>query len=488
MRNRPIGIILVVLLIGGLWVASAVRRPKTPPPTTLEIWKKEGIPVETSSVVVGDMAKTVEVTGDINALKKATLSAKIPGRVVQVFFREGDLVSAGSVVAVLDQQDALANLRQAQSALDAARNRLSQAVTNAEVTKIQTDAAIEQAKAALEAAEARLAVVRKPARSQEELVAMNNVASAKANLDNAKANFERHEKLLNGGAIPQSAYDAAKVQYLVAQEQYKSAKEQLSLIQEGGRKEDIRQAEAQVAAAREQLRTARANAAQNLVRQEDVKQARATVRQAEAALALAKQQLSYTYVKSPIDGELSARLAEPGQVVAAGQPIAEVVNLASVYFKGEVSEKELANVRQGQPVDVSVDALPGQVFGGRVEKIYPTASTQSRNFPVHIRIDKTNSLIKPGMFARGNIIVGVDRNVPLVPKDAVEDRRGEKMVFVLKPDSTVSRREIAVVRENRDFVEVAPTSGLKVGDRVVTRGRQNLQDGSRVKIINHRRA
>ncbi|MDH7600939.1 MAG: efflux RND transporter periplasmic adaptor subunit [Armatimonadota bacterium] len=486
MRQKITAILLIILVLVGLWVASAIRKPKAPPPTTQQIWKKEGVPVEIARVILGDMEKTVEVTGDINALTKATLSAKIPGRIAQVYVREGDRVSAGMVIAVLDQQDALANLRQAQAALDAARTRLSQAITNAKVTKIQTDAAIEQAKAALDAAEARLAVVKKPARSQEELVAMNNVASAKANLDNAKANFERHEKLLKEGAIPQSAYDAAKAQYLVAQAQYKSAREQLSLVQEGGRKEDIRQAEAQVAAAREQLRTAKANAAQNLVREEDVRQARAAVRQAEAALALAKQQLSYTYVKSPIDGELASRLADPGQVVAAGQPIAEVVNLASVYFKGSISEMELAGIRKGQSVNVRIDALPGRVFKGTVDEIFPAASPQSRSFPVRIRIDRTNMLIKPGMFARGSIITAVDRNVTLVPKDAVEDRRGARMVFVLKPDKTVRRQDILVVQENREYVEVAPTPGLKPGDMVVTRGRQNLQDGSLVKVVNHR--
>ncbi len=488
MRQKILVILLVVLVLGGLWGASVIRRPKAPPPTTQQVWKKQGVPVETARVILGDMEKVVEVTGDINALTKAVLSAKIPGRIAQVYVREGDRVHAGMVVAVLDQQDALANLRQAEAALDAARTRLSQAITNAKVTKIQTDAAIEQAKAALDAAEARLAVVKKPARSQEELVAMNNVAQAEANLDNAKANFERHEKLLKEGAIPQSAYDVAKAQYLVAQAQYKSAREQLSLVQEGGRKEDIRQAEAQVATAREQLRAAKANAAQNLVREEDVRQAKAAVRQAEAAVALAKQQLSYTYIKSPIDGELSSRLADPGQVVGAGQPIAEVVNLASVYFKGSISEMELAGIRKGQPVEVRVDALPGSVFKGTVDEIFPAASPQSRNFPVRIRIDKTNQLIKPGMFARGSIVIGVDRNVTLVPKDAIEDRRGGKMVFVLKPDNTVRRVDVVVVRENREFVEVAEGSGLKPGDIVVTRGRQNLQDGSLVKVINHRSA
>ena len=482
LRRTLVVTLIIVIVVGGLLLAGKARAPKPPPPTTQDIWRKEGIPVETASVTIGDMERTVEITGDINALTKATLSAKIPGRVQRVFAREGDAVSAGTTVAVLDQQDALSNLQQAQAGLDAAHTRLSQAVTNAKVTRIQTDAAIEQAKSSLEAAEARLAVVRKPARSQEELVAENNVASAMANLDNADANYKRHEQLLKEGAIAQSAFDVAKAQYLVAQAQYKSAREQLSLVKEGGRKEDVSQAEAQVAVAREQLRTAKANASQILVREEDIRQARAGVRQAEAALALAKQHLSYTYVKSPISGELASRLVEPGQVVAAGQPLADVVNLASVYFKGEVSEMELLNIRKGQAVDVRVDAAPDRAFRGTVADIYPAASTQSRNFPVRIKIDRTDHIVRPGMFARGSVITGVDRDVLLVPKDAVEERRGTKMVFVLQPKHTVRRQDITVVQENREYVEVGAASGLNSGDAVVTRGRQNLQDGSLVRV------
>ncbi len=481
MRRTLIVILIVVIVVAGLLAASKARKPKPPQPTTQQIWSKEGIPVETASVSIGDMDRTVEITGDINALTKATLSAKIPGRVQQVFAREGDAVSAGTTVAVLDQQDALSNLQQARAGLDAARTRLSQAITNAKVTRIQTDAAIEQAKASLEAAEARLAVVKKPARSQEELVAANGVASAKANLDNADASYKRHEQLLKDGAIAQSAFDAVKAQYLVAQAQYKSAQQQLSLVKEGGRREDVSQAEAQVLVAQEQLRTAKANAAQNLVREEDIKQARAAVRQAEAALALANQQLSYTYVKSPISGELASRLAEPGQVVAPGQPIADVVNLASVYFKGEVSEKDTLRIRKGQAVDVRVDAAPARVFRGTVAEVYPAASTQSRSFSVRIKIDRTDHIVKPGMFARGSIVTGVHRGVLLVPKDAVEERRGTKMVFVLEPKNTVRRQDITVTQENRDYVEADPASGLKAGDVVVTRGRQNLQDGSLVR-------
>ena len=224
--NRTIVVALIIVLaVGGLLFATKARAPKPPPPTTQDIWNKEGIPVETAAISRGDMDRTVEVTGDINALTKATLSAKIPGRIAQVYKREGDAVGVGTTVVLLDQQDALSNLQQAQAGLESAKTRLSQAITNAKVTKIQTDAAIEQAKSSLAAAQDRLTVVKQPSRSQELLVAENNVASAKASLDNAEADFKRNEQLVKEGAISQSSFDVARTQFLVAQAHYKSAQE-----------------------------------------------------------------------------------------------------------------------------------------------------------------------------------------------------------------------------------------------------------------------
>ncbi len=478
MKKTFLILIAIVVVIGGLFGAMAARRPKAPPPSTQEIWAKEGIPVETGVVTRGDMEQTVEVTGDINALTKVTLSAKVGGRLVQVLVREGDVVSPGSVVAILDQADALSNLKQAQAGLQSAKTRLSQAITNAKVTKIQTDAGIEQAKASLDSALARLAVAKQPTRSQEQMVAENAVASAKANLDNAQATYKRNQQLLDAGAISQAAFDVVKTQYSVAQAEYKSATERLSLAKEGGRREDIRAAQAQVDVAKEQLRTAKANAAQNLMREEDVKAASAAVKQAEAAVALAQQQLSYTVVKSSIAGKVASRQVDPGQVVSPGQPIADVVNLDSVFFKGEVSEKELANVRKGQPTRVRIDAMPGRTFSGVVDQIYPSGSLLSRNFPVRIRIDKAGSVLMPGMFARGDIVTGLDKDVILVPKDAVEERKGSKLVFTIDRKNVARRHDVTVVRENAHVVEVIATDGLTAGDVVVTAGHQNLQDGS----------
>ena len=483
MKKTLIILVVVVALLAVLYSVMAHRAPKTPPPTTQQIWNSEGVPIETATTTLGDMEQTIEVTGDIVALDKVTLSAKIGGRVAQVYAREGDPVSAGETVVMLDQQDAMSNLQSAEGALESAVARLSQAKTNAKVTRIQSDSAIEQAQAALNQAKAKLAVVKMPSRSQEQMVAENNVASAKANLENAEATYKRYQKLLKDGAVSQATFDGYEAQYKVAKAQCKSAEDQLSLVKEGGRSEDVTSAKSQVEVAQEQLRSAKANASQNLLRQEDIKSAVAAVRQAQAAVALARQQLSYTYVKSSISGALASRLTEPGQVIAAGQALGDVVSLNSLYFKGDVSEKEFASINKGQHVNVQIDAFPGKTISGTVIEIYPSGSTISRNFPVRIRIDEGKG-VRPGMFARGKIVTGFSHNVLLIPKDAIDERKGTQSVFTVGSDKKVKRHVVHVLRENRNYVEIATPTDLKVGDIVVTEGRQNLQDGAKVKTSN----
>lgn len=481
MRNAAI-VLVIVAVIGGLFLASKKHAPKAPPPSTKDIWAKEGIPVETARIMRGDIEKAVEVTGNIDALDKAALSSRIAGRVARVYAREGDRVSKGMTIVMLDQQDALSNQQTAQSSLDSALSRLSQAKTNLKVTKIQSEAAIEQARSSLKSARAKLAIAKNPTRSQDRMIAQNNLDSAKANLDNAEANFKRNEQLVKQGAISESAFDVIKTQLTIAQTQYKSAKEQLSLIEEGGRSESVIAAQSDVDVAEEHLRTANANASQVMLREEDVMSAQAAVRQARAAVDLANQQFSYTNIKSPISGYLASRKADAGSVVSPSQPLADVVNLASVYFQGELSEREVANVGRGQEVRVQIDAIPNRTYRGVVSEIYPSGSQQSRSFPVRIKITGGDSLVKPGMFARGNIITGMNRNVLLVPKDAVEERQGTKIVFTVGPKNKVERHDITVLRENRRVVEIATPTDLAEGDVVVTSGRQNLQNGSLVSV------
>ncbi len=482
MRKTLIVIVLIALVLGGLYGLSQMRKPKARVPSSAQIWKQTGIPVNTAVLSRGEMVQTISVTGDITALDSAVVSPKISARLTSISIHEGDRVSKGQVVAVLDQGDPINALESARASLESSKARLAQAVTNAEVTRTQTNSAIQQAQASLRSALARLEVVKRPSRSQDKMVAENRVASAKANLDKAAADFGRNERLLKRGAISESAFDVFKTQYAIAQSDYKSANDQLSLIVEGGRKEDITSSESQVEMAQQQLREAKANASMTQVKDKDILAAKAAVLQAQAAVDTAKRQLDNTYIKASISGVVATRTADPGQVVSPGQTLATIVDLSSVYLKGDVSEKYLGSVSIGQSVAVRFEAFPGKTMTGVVTQINPAGSTVNRNFSVRITINTAGLKIKPGMFASGDIKVDSIQNVLLVPKDALDDRKGIQSVYTVGKDKKAKRHLVSVLSENRDYVQLAPPFDLKTGDKVVTQGHTNIEDGTLLEL------
>jgi RND family efflux transporter MFP subunit len=223
-------------------------------------------------------------------------------------------------------------------------------------------------------------------------------------------------------------------------------------------------------------------------RREDVSSAQAAVAQAQASVDTAQRQLSDTYIRSPISGVVSARSADPGQIVSPGEVLARVVDLGSVYLKGDVPEKYLARVHKGQPVTVRIEAIPGSSFKGLVTEVYPSGSTSNRNFSVRVSIPGTSATVRPGMSASGEILIGRRQGVLLVSKDAVDDQEGTQSVFTVDADKIAHRHVITVIRTDRHNAEIAATTGLRVGDTVVTQGRKNLQDGAKVELRNGRRS
>ncbi len=430
------------------------------------------------SARTGDIPFTISVTGSLQTLDDVTISAKVPGKIAQVFVREGDTVRAGQVVAQQDTSDLAAQVRQAEAALQSARARLKQAQTALELQPTQNETSLRQAEAALEAARARLRAMETGARRQERQQVEQQVASAKANLDNAQANLERIRRLYQQDAVPKQQLDAAQTAYDIALAQYRTAQEQLSLVQEGVRQEDIDAQRALVKQAEEAVRLARTGDLQLRVRQDEVNAAKALVAQAEAGLAYARQQYESAFIRSPINGTVAMRMAQPGQMAGAGSPIVRVVNLNAIFFEARVSETEVRYVRVGQPVEVTVDAYPGEKFRGTVSRVYPVGTEGSRDFIVRVDMRNEDGKLKPQMFARGEILVDVHRNVILVPKDAIIVQDGQRVVFVVEAD--VARR--VVVQTGYINGADAEVRGIKSGAQVVVQGQENLRDGDKVRV------
>lgn len=469
----------VLWAIAILFVCVVVAGCKNPPPQQAE--EETSISVQVASPKVGTMVNSIEVSGQIKALKWTTLSAKNFGRVSSVRYREGDKVPSGAVVVAQDTTDLAIQVKQAEAGLKSAKARLSQALTTAGVTDTQTEATIAQSKAALDAAKARLQLLKKGARDEEIKAAENAVASAEANYRNAEINLKRTRDLFAQGAQSRQQMDLVQMQYDVAKAQLDTARQQLAIVKAGAREEEIEAAQKQVDQAAEAYRIALAGRSNKALRQEDIKAARAAVAQAQSQLDAARQALSDCYTHTPLGGTVSVRSVEPGQTVGAGTPLMQIVDLDSIYYEATVSEMDIAQISPNQLVDLKVDALPGRKYTGYVSKILPVGDPKNRQFTIRIAIRNTNGELKPSMFVRGYIEIGRHNNAIIVPKDALINTADNHAVYIVE-NGVAKLKHVKSGYETKGEVEIV--SGISPRDKIVVLGQEKLSDGVKVNAVN----
>lgn len=191
--------------------------------------------------------------------------------------------------------------------------------------------------------------------------------------------------------------------------------------------------------------------------------------------------LENTILRSPVDGVITARNYDRGDLYSVGAPIYVVEQIRPVKLYVGISEVEYTKIRKNDSVTISVDAYPGKVFHGRVNRIYPTIDPATRTFRVEIIVDNNYRTLRPGMFARVKVLFGVNRN-PVIPDIAVvkQTGSGERFVYVLGEDGTVSY--VPVVLGRRMDAEYEVLEGLSAGDRIVTKGQVRLKDGIKVTV------
>ena len=185
---------------------------------------------------------------------------------------------------------------------------------------------------------------------------------------------------------------------------------------------------------------------------------------------------------SPINGVITARNYDAGDMYAMSAPIYTVEQIVPVKLLVGISETDYTKVKKGDNVEITADALPGQTFNGKVKKIYPTVDPATRTFTVEVVIDNNNSVLRPGMFARAKVNFGVNNNVVIPDVSVVKQQgSGERFVYVLNEDGTVTYRKVVLGRRMGTEYEVL--EGLSDGAKVVTGGQIRLKDGVKV-IVN----
>lgn len=188
-----------------------------------------------------------------------------------------------------------------------------------------------------------------------------------------------------------------------------------------------------------------------------------------------------TQLISPINGVVTARNYDSGDMFSMGTPIFVVEEIRPVKLLVNISETLFTQVKKGMPVDVKLDVYGDETFAGKVSLVYPSIDSQTRTFPVEITVANNDERVRPGMFARITINFGVKQNV-VVPDLAIvkQSGSGDRYIYVYK-DGKVSYNKVELGRRMGDKYELI--SGVENGDQVVVTGQSRLNDGMEVEIV-----
>ena len=200
-----------------------------------------------------------------------------------------------------------------------------------------------------------------------------------------------------------------------------------------------------------------------------------------AGQILAEMDKLHTILRSPINGVVTARNYDKGDMYSMSQPIYTVEQIAPVKLLVGISESDYSKVKKGNEVKITVDAFPGKVFAGKINRIYPTINESTHTFNVEVIVPNRDNVLRPGMYARVTVQFGVNNSV-VVPDTAIvkQTGSGERFVYILNADGTVTYQNVKLGRRIDSMYEIL--SGIEDGAKVVTEGQVRLKDGVKVTI------
>ena len=189
-----------------------------------------------------------------------------------------------------------------------------------------------------------------------------------------------------------------------------------------------------------------------------------------------------TILRSPISGFVTARNFDSGDMFSMSAPLFVVQQVVPVKLLVGISESEYTKVKKGDKVTLTVDAIPGRSFAGKIERLYPTVDAATHTFKVEVNVPNTDKVLRPGMYARVTVNFGNQHNVVLPDQAVVRmEGTGQRFVYVLNADETVSFVPVTLGRHIGSEYEI--TGGLAEGAQVVLKGQSTLKDGIKVNVL-----
>jgi multidrug efflux pump subunit AcrA (membrane-fusion protein) len=360
-----------------------------------------------------DAPATITLVGTVDAFRRSRVCSEIAGIVADMPARQGDFIEAGGVLCRLDDETIEWRLAEAKSKLGA---------LTAKYDELRAGTRVEE--------RARLKAV---------------MEEAGAEYDRWKFEMQRIEALFEGRDSNAKEYTDTRASFLIAERRKQAAEADYEMAVNGHRKETIEQARLEVA-------------------------------EQQAVVDRIESDLRKTVIRAPFSGYVVQRLTEIGEWVAAGGPIAEMVDIHAVLVRVDVPEDAMPYVAVGQSARVQVDALR-RAFSGNIRHVIRQGEERARTFPVEVEVDNPDGRLAGGMFARVTVPSGPSEKRLAVPKDAIVERDGIAHVGLVVPnaqgDAAGVLIPVTVGVDVNDWITVSSGS-LEPGKMVVTHGNERL--------------
>ena len=382
--------------------------------------EKEKDPVVTVQVTPATRAtisQTVSAEAVVFPLEQATISPKITSPITALKVQRGDHVKKGQLLATLENKDL-------EGQAEASRGSFEQADAG---YKTSIDATI----------------------PQQVQKAQLDLDAAKAAFDAQQRVYDSRKELFQQGALPQRDLDSATVALAQARGAYEVAQKQLADFQRLGREQAL-------------------------------KAAHGSLGSAKGTMLSAEAQLSYSQIRSPIDGVVTDRPLYVGDLATANQPILTVMNLSILRAKSHIPQSEAAALKKGDLAEVKVAGLD-EPIKGKVSLVSPALDPGSTTIEVWVDVVKPNPALKPGMTVQVAMTQKTVKDALVVPTPAVfKNEEGASYVVIAGSDGHAHIKTVQIGAHNAQFSQVA--SGVNAGEPIITAGGYALPDNTQIKI------
>jgi HlyD family secretion protein len=386
--------------------------------TTAEKEKEPEVSVQTTPAEKEDISQIVNEEAVIFPLQQATVAPKITSTIKEFYVQRASKVKKGQPLARLENADLAA-------AAESSRGDYQQAEA-AYTTTVASSLPQQIQKAQLDA------------------------ESAKSAFDAAEKVYNSRKDLFQQGALPRRELDAAEVALVAARSQNEQAQKQLADLQRVGKEQALKSAEGQ-------------------------KQS------SEGKYHAAAAQLSYSEIKSPIDGVVTDRPLNVGDLATANQPLLTVMNISRLIAKGHIPQSEAALLKVGNPAQLKVPGMDDPIEG-KVTLVSPALDPGSTTIEVWVEAKKANPNLRPGITVKVAMTAKTVKDAVVAPAAAVyKNPEGNgNYVLVAGTDDKAHMKPVQVGIRNGEDAQIV--SGINPGDPVITVGGYALPDGTKIKV------